>query len=163
MLKTMLCAAAAVLMTAFSPAQAAKLDAAAVARLKADAESGNALAQTALGDCYAAFRLCAGIQHDAAKARMWFEKAAAQGDAEAQYNLGVMHAKGQSARKDYARARELWEKAAAQGLAQAQANLGVLYRNGHGVPKDNAIAKEWFGKACDNGFQPGCDAYRRLD
>ena len=162
MLKTMLCAAAAVLMTAFSPAQAAKLDAAAVARLKADAENGNALAQTALGDCYAAFRLCAGIQHDAAKARMWFEKAAAQGDAEAQYNLGVMHAKGQGARKDYARARELWEKAAAQGHSLAQYNLGVMYNNGEGVWRDLKKAREWYGKACENGLQQGCAKYREL-
>ena len=162
MLKNILCAVGLALLTAFSAAQAAQLDAEAVKKLKADAEAGNAAAQAALGECYASFRLCEGVPRDDAKAREWFEKAASRGDAEALYNLGVMHAKGRSVRQDYAAARALWEKAAAQGHARAQANLGVMHKNGHGVKKDNAAAREWFGKACDNGFQPACDQWRRL-
>ena len=162
MLKTIFCAAGLVLLAAFSPAQAAQLDAAAVEKLKADAEAGNAAAQEALGECHASFRLCAGVPRNDAKAREWFEKAASRGDADALYNLGVMHAKGRSVRQDYAAARALWERAAAQGHARAQANLGVMHKNGHGVEKDRAAAREWFGKACDNGFQPACEQWRRL-
>ena len=54
-------------------------------------------------------------------------------------------------------------QAAEQGFAAAQYNLGVMYANRLGVRQNYKIAKEWFGKACDNGFQPGCDAYRKLN
>jgi TPR repeat protein len=161
-LKKMLCAAAIAAAMALPAAEAAQVDAASVEKLKAGAERGDAAAQTALGGCYAAFGLCAGVPRDPAKARLWFEKAAAQGDAEALYNLGVLHAKGRGVPQDPARARALWEEAAAKGHAQAQANLGVMYKDGRGVKKDKAAARQWFGKACGNGFQPGCDQYRRL-
>ena len=91
------------------------------------------------------------------------EQAAAQGDAAAQFNLGVLYYNGQGVRQDYQKAREWWETAAAQGEATAQVNLGVLYEAGHGVRQDLATAKEWYGKACDNGDQTGCDGYRRLN
>ena len=47
-------------------------------------------------------------------ARNWYEKAAAQGDAKAQYNLGVLYGNGQGVPKNNAKARAWWEKAAAQ-------------------------------------------------
>ena len=90
-------------------------------------------------------------------------QAAEQGDAEAQYNLGVMYAQGQGVRQDDAQAVQWYRQAAEQGYAQAQSNLGVMYYNGQGVRQNYKIAKEWFGKACDNGLQQGCDAYRELN
>ena len=66
-------------------------------------------------------------------------------------------------RQDYTKAREWYEKAANQGIAQAQFNLGVFYYHGKGVRQNIATAKELFGKACDNGFQEGCDNYRKLN
>lgn len=71
-------------------------------------------------------------------------QAAEQGNAAAQFNLGVMYENG-------------------QGDAQAQLALGLRYATGQGVRQDIVIAKEWFGKACDNGLQQGCDAYRELN
>ena len=59
---------------------------------------------------------------------------AEQGDADAQYNLGLMYDKGYGVPQDYGQARQWYEKAAAQGKTNAQYNLGVLYVNGHGVP-----------------------------
>ena len=79
---------------------------------------------------------------------------AAQGNAEAQVNLGVLYAKGggHGVPQDYAAARQWLEKAAAQGNADAQANLGVLYaKGGHGVPQDYAKARQWFEKAATQG------------
>ena len=64
---------------------------------------------------------------DYGKARQWFEKAAAQGDAMAQGNLGVLYENGQGVPQDYGKARQWYEQAAAQGYAKAQVNLGVLY------------------------------------
>ena len=92
-----------------------------------------------------------------------YRKAAEQGFAEAQYNLGVMYANGQGVRQDYTQAVQWYRKAAEQGLAEAQYNLGVMYAKGEGVRQNYKIAKGWFGKACDNGLQQGCKAYRVLN
>jgi TPR repeat protein len=51
---------------------------------------------------------------------------AEQGDADAQYRLGVLYANGYGVPKDYVQARQWYEKAAAQGNTIAQYNLGRL-------------------------------------
>ena len=86
-----------------------------------------------------------------AQARQALEKAAAQGDADAQFGLGVMYSLGQGVPQDYAQARQWLEKAAAQGLAWAQAVLGEMYANGQGVPQDYAQARQWYEKAAAQG------------
>ena len=91
------------------------------------------------------------------------EQEAEQGNALAQYLLGVMYYDGQGVRKDYVEAVKWYRKAAEQGVAKAQYNFGVIYANGEGVRQNYKTAKEWFGKACDNGLQQGCDVYRQLD
>ena len=55
------------------------------------------------------------------------------------------------------------QRSAIQGDSDAQYNLGVMYYEGEGVRQNIATAKEFFGKACDNGFQQGCDNYRKLN
>ena len=52
---------------------------------------------------------------------------AKQGDAVAQYNLGVMYAQGQGVPQDYKTAVKWYRLAAEQGNADAQYNLGVMY------------------------------------
>jgi len=84
---------------------------------------------------------------DYAQAIVWFRKAADQGYAAAQYNLGVSYAAGQ----DYVQAVVWWRKAADQGYAAAQYNLGAVYDTGQGVPQDHAQAIVWFRKAADQG------------
>ena len=88
---------------------------------------------------------------------------AQQGDAYAQYNLGVMYEKGQGVRQDYAEAVKWYRQAADQGYVKAQYNLGAMYFTGGGVHQDFHLSKEWFGKACDGGDQKGCDQYRYLN
>ena len=61
---------------------------------------------------------------------------AAQGNALAQNNLGLLYDLGDGVPQDYAVARQWYEQAAAQNHAAAQFNLGLLYANGHGVPQD---------------------------
>ena len=78
-------------------------------------------------------------------------KAAEQGNAAAQHNLGVMYDTGEGVPKDAAKAVEWYTKAAKQGHAAAQYNLGVAYRAGKGVPKDAAKAVEWYTKAAEQG------------
>ena len=80
---------------------------------------------------------------------------AEQGNADAQYNLGLMYDKGHGVPQDYGQARQWYEKAAAQGNAMAQYNLGVLYRNGQGVPQDLVQAHKWFNLSAAKGDNVG--------
>jgi len=82
------------------------------------------------------------------------KKKAEAGNASAQFNLGLMYAKGEGVPKDDAEALRWYRKAADQGNALAQSNLGVMYANGRGVPKDDAEALRWYRKAADQGNAP---------
>ena len=75
-----------------------------------------------------------------------YRQAADQGEADAQYNLGLCYYKGEGVRKDQAEAVKWFRKAAEQGHVKGQCNLGVCYDNGEGVPKDDAEAVKWFAR-----------------
>jgi TPR repeat protein len=81
----------------------------------------------------------------------WFRKAAEQGVAEAQNDLGAMYHQGQGVPQDYAEAMKWFRKAAEQGQADAQSNLGVMYVAGQGVPQDYVQAYLWFILAAAQG------------
>ena len=91
------------------------------------------------------------IRGDYATALREWRPLAEQGDALAQYNLGVLYRKGRGVPQDDVQARQWYAKAAAQGQAKAQFNLGTLYFNGEGVPKDYPQALRWFRLAADQG------------
>jgi hypothetical protein len=80
------------------------------------------------------------VKRDDVQAVAWFRKAAMQGESTAQYNLGLLYAKGQGVKKDYAQAIAWWRKSAAQGNEDAQFKLGVVYHTGQGVAKDEVLA-----------------------
>ena len=77
-----------------------------------------------------------GVEKDFGKAAEWFTKAAEQGNANAQNNLGMMYKKGLGVGKDFGKAVEWYTTAAEQGKANAQNNLGMMYKKGLGVEKD---------------------------
>jgi TPR repeat protein len=82
----------------------------------------------------------------------WYRKAADQGNAAAQYNLGFHYDNGQGVEEDQAEAVRWYLKAAEQGLADAQYSLGVMYFNdGEGLEEDHAEAARWFRLAADQG------------
>ncbi|MDH0356637.1 tetratricopeptide repeat protein [Morganella sp. GD04133] len=76
-------------------------------------------------------------------------KAAEQGDAKAQNNLGLMYYNGEGVQQDDFKAFEWYTKAAEQGDAKAQFNLGLMYDNGEGVQQDDVKAFEWYTKAAE--------------
>ncbi len=81
-----------------------------------------------------------------------FKFLADQGNAAAQYNLGVMYRQGKGVPADTQKAIELWTKAADQGNnATAQFSLGLLYRQGKGVPADDKQAVSYWSKAAEQG------------
>ena len=81
--------------------------------------------------------LAAAQSGDFATALSEWTPLAKQGDADAQFSLGVMYEKGEGVARDNKAAVKWYTLAAEQGLADAQFNLGVMYANGTGVIKDN--------------------------
>ena len=79
-------------------------------------------------------------------------RAAEQGNASAQTNLGFMYEKGRGVGKDNREAVRWYRKAAEQGYARAQSNLGFMYEYGRGVGKDNREAVRWYRKAAEQGY-----------
>ena len=79
---------------------------------------------------------------------------AEQGNARAQYGLGVMYDKGRGVPQDYAEALQWYRKAAEQGYALAQNNLGAMYEDGAGVPQDSVNANRW-DDLVGSRFRPG--------
>ena len=76
---------------------------------------------------------------------------AEQGDAAAQYNLGLMYRDGHGVTHHYKEAFRWFRKAAMQGDIMAQGNLGNMYRRGQGVPQDHAEAVRWYRTAAVRG------------
>jgi TPR repeat protein len=89
---------------------------------------------------------------DSAKTVASYRKAAEQGDAEAQFNLGKCYQIGNGVSQDYAEAVKWYRKAAEQENAKAQNNLGVCYVKGEGVSQDHAEAVKWYRKAAEQGY-----------
>ena len=92
---------------------------------------------------------------DYAEAVKWYRKAAEQGNASGQCDLGWMYQNGYGVTQDYAEALYWYRKAAEQGYARAQRGLGWMYQNGYGVTKDYAEAVKWYRKAADQGNASG--------
>ena len=86
--------------------------------------------------------------------KLWLPMAE-QGDANVQFNLGVMYEDGLGVKQDDFEAVKWYRKAAEQGYADAQANLGSAYSAGRGVRQDYIEAVKWFKKAAENGSADG--------
>ena len=78
-------------------------------------------------------------------------KAAAQGNALAQFNLGVDYGTGRGVPKDYAKAIYWFHKAARQGNTASENSMGVAYEDGLFVPKNHQRAVYWWQKAAAQG------------
>ena len=75
---------------------------------------------------------------DFATALKEWQPLAEQGNAIAQYNLGMIYQNGYGVIQDYAEAVKWYRLATEQGHADAQYNLGVMYESGNGVVQDYA-------------------------
>lgn len=91
---------------------------------------------------------------DYPRALGYFRAAAEQGDANAQYYVGLMHANGQGTTRDFAEAAKWYEKAAAQNQADALYALARLHVIGTGVEADPAKAVELYERAAQ-AYPPG--------
>uniref|UniRef100_A0A914WE36 Protein kinase domain-containing protein n=1 Tax=Plectus sambesii TaxID=2011161 RepID=A0A914WE36_9BILA len=80
-----------------------------------------------------------------------YRKAAEQGDAESQYQLGLMYREGKGVLQSDGEAAKWFKKAAEQGNADAQFSLGRMYQNGRGVPQSDEETVKWFRKSAEQG------------
>jgi TPR repeat protein len=78
------------------------------------------------------------VPQDYAEAAQWYRKAADQGNAEAQGNLGSLYEDGRGVPKDYAEATKWYHKAADQGNQHAQIALDLLNKKENGGSINNA-------------------------
>ncbi|MDR0524746.1 MAG: tetratricopeptide repeat protein, partial [Spirochaetaceae bacterium] len=96
------------------------------------------------------------------KAVYWYTKAAKQGHASAQYNLGFCYTRGEGVRKNDETAVQWFAKAAEQGLAQGQYVLGFSYHKGIGIPQDTEKAVYWYEKAAKQGDSRAQEELQKL-
>jgi uncharacterized protein len=115
------------------------------------AKEGDAIAETDIGKMYAEGR---GVEQDFAEAKLWFEKASAQNQPDALYNLGLMYANGEGVAQDYAQATKWYRLAADRGQIDAQNSLGIRYKRGEGVAQDYVQAHKWFALSAANAIHP---------
>ncbi len=93
-----------------------------------------------------------GVPKDIVKAVYWLEKAAKQGDAMAQSDLGALYLKGADIAQDYQKALYWCNLAAKQGEELAQCNLGYMYHHGLGIPADRQRAIYFYSLAAEQGL-----------
>lgn len=79
---------------------------------------------------------------------------AAQGDAEAQLQLGMRYAEGDGVIQDDKEAAKWFALAAKQGLAEAEYQYGLALLRGRGVLQDYQAAFAWIEKPAQRGHAP---------
>lgn len=81
-----------------------------------------------------------------------YQKAAMQGDANAQYNLGRCYDNGQGVSLNFRKAIKWYRKAAKQNNASAQHRLGDYYYSGQAVSRSYSKAVKWYSLAAEQGI-----------
>ncbi len=91
-----------------------------------------------------------GVEQNFERARSWFDRGVAYGDAQSQYCLGLLLMNGYGGQKNVAKATDLFKAAERQDFASAQVEMGVLYLD-QGQPEDLRIANDYFDLAARYG------------
>lgn len=99
---------------------------------------------------------------DPARSRNLLTKAA-ETNAEAQFQLGLMLQDGVGGPKDDAGARSLFEKAAAQDHPGALERMGAFAKEGRGGAQDSGAAKAYYEKAAALGNDDAKAALKRAE
>ncbi len=82
---------------------------------------------------------------DFARARQWYEKAAAQGVANAQYDLGVLYSNGHGVTQNIVQAHKWYSLAGANGHTKAAAYRDTLTKQmtPDQITEAQKLAREW--------------------
>lgn len=108
------------------------------------ANNGNLDAMRCLGDFYLRNK-------NYENAHSWYKKAAENGDAKSEFELGKLYGEGIGVTKDLSEAIIWYHQAAKHNIAEAQCILGDFYYNGIGVDSNKSEALKWYTKAAENG------------
>ena len=81
----------------------------------------------------------------------WYRRAAEQGNADAQVNLGLMYINGSGVAQDESAALQCFRMAANQNHPKAQFNLGALLYNGAAGEPDLGEVCQWWMLAAMQG------------
>ncbi len=76
---------------------------------------------------------------------------AEKGNADAQYNIGILYMKGLGVDKDLRQAFNWYKRAAVGGNVDAMYNLATMYNQGKVVFRSQKDALKWWQKAADAG------------
>ena len=121
------------------------------AALREAAASGNPKAQFVVATRY--LEGDSTTPQDAAKAAFWYEQAAANGLAPAQYRIATMFERGKGVAQDAPSALYWYEKAAALGNVKSMHNSAVLIMGGKAGTVDRAKALSLFEAAARHGLR----------
>jgi localization factor PodJL len=121
------------------------------AALREAAAMGNARAQFVIATRYLNGEQ--GVPQDEARAAYWYERAAAQGLAPAQYRLGTLFERGRGVARDLGAALAWYERAASLGNVKAMHNAAVLAASTEGQQADYGKAYRWFSLGAAHGLK----------
>lgn len=123
-----------------------------VAMVEDLANTGNPAAQTSMGQLYLDGVPAAGIAKDPDKARVWFERAAAGGDADAAWTLALLLGNQQNLTEAQAKqALALMDQAVKAGHLPALVEYGSRLVTGNGLKQDIPRGLELLQQAVDKG------------
>lgn len=110
------------------------------------ANAGNSTAQEYMGYIYEKGDPIYGINPDVKKQMYWYEKAAQNGDVDAQLKLANAYNIGLGVKKDQKKSFDYYYKAAENSSQDAIKIIVNRYAQGNGVKKSNNLAMVWFDK-----------------
>ena len=85
----------------------------------------------------------------------WYEKAAVQGQTDAQVNLESMYDYGRGVPQDFKMAVKWYRRSANQENDLSQRRLGLLYERGDCLPQDYVQTYIWYKLGAANGGKSG--------
>ncbi len=89
--------------------------------------------------------------HELSKKFLSSQEAAARGDRDAEFELGLMYGLGLGVAQSYTESLKWYERAARRGCDRAQVNLGFMFGTGRGAPQDFVRAYAWYNVAAAGG------------
>ena len=98
-------------------------------------------------------------EYEEKKAARLFRMAADRGDADAQFNVGILL----DSEEKFEEAFRYYALSADQGHTLAEHNLGCRYVNGRGMEVDLGKARYWFERAAAKGYEDAIRNLARLD
>ena len=86
-----------------------------------------------------------GVPQDYKESIKWYRLSAEQGDAKAQYNLGLMYVKGKGVPQDYVLAYMWWNIAGSNGFKSAVKNRNIVEKkmSKQQIEKAQEMARNW--------------------